>query len=126
MSKRTTRQTTPRTARSAEHMTVIQTKIEHLEALVTNTIPALQQAIQETQESIKEIKELLEPEKIKAVKGLMNDMAEAPAKITKELHTTINDLRESFERDETLTLLKMLGDNIPTFIELLSTMKAAK
>jgi uncharacterized protein YjgD (DUF1641 family) len=127
MAKRTTRQhTPPSTAKTAEQMTEIQNKIAHLEALVTDVIPEIQKSVKETQESIQELKELLDIDKVKAVKGLMDDMAGAPAEISKELHEVINDLRERFERDETLTLLKMTGDNIPLFVELLSTMKAVK
>ncbi|HLC16433.1 MAG TPA: DUF1641 domain-containing protein, partial [Thermodesulfovibrionia bacterium] len=61
-----------------------------------------------------------------AVKGMMTDMMPAVNNITHEVSSTVNDLRQRFERDETITLLKKVGDNIPTFVELLSTMDAVK
>jgi len=57
---------------------------------------------------------------------MMTDFMPASVKIVKEISDTVNDLRVRFERDETITLLKKVGDNIPTFVELLSTMDAVK
>jgi uncharacterized protein YjgD (DUF1641 family) len=63
---------------------------------------------------------------MRAVKGLIEDLAPVPDKIAKETLSTVRELRERFEKDETLTLIKRIGDNIPTFVELLDTMRAVK
>ena len=63
---------------------------------------------------------------MEAVKGMMTDIMPATVKIIKETSDTVNDLRIRFERDETITLLKKVGDNIPTFVKLLPTMEAVK
>ncbi|RMD51733.1 MAG: hypothetical protein D6828_06800 [Nitrospirae bacterium] len=57
---------------------------------------------------------------------MLDDMMPVVGKVTKEVGGGVNELREKFERDETLELLKKVGDNIPTFVELLSTMEALK
>ncbi len=63
---------------------------------------------------------------MEALKGMLDDMMPVVGKVTKEVGGGVNELREKFERDETLELLKKVGDNIPTFVELLSTMEALK
>jgi uncharacterized protein YjgD (DUF1641 family) len=50
----------------------------------------------------------------------------AAGKITKELSPTIKDLREVYEREETLTLIKKVGENIPTLVTLLNLMETMK
>src|SRR3990172_7943075 len=64
--------------------------------------------------------------RLSLVEDLLTDLAPALEKISKETHETVNELREKFERDETLTLLKKVGDNIPTFVELLNVMEVVK
>ncbi|MBF0519701.1 MAG: DUF1641 domain-containing protein [Nitrospirae bacterium] len=64
--------------------------------------------------------------RLKIIEGLVTDMVPAMEKITREIGETINDLRYRYERDETLELIKKVGDNIPTFIQMLDAMKAFK
>ena len=61
-----------------------------------------------------------------AMKGMIEDFAPEIQKIIHETRPTIRDLRERFERDETLILLKRFGDNIPTFISFMDIMVAMK
>ncbi|MEW6003066.1 MAG: DUF1641 domain-containing protein, partial [Nitrospirota bacterium] len=63
---------------------------------------------------------------MEAVKGMIEDFTPSIGKISKEIMPTINMIRESFERDETLKLVKKVGDNIPTFLTVLDTMEAVK
>lgn len=65
-------------------------------------------------------------EMIEVMRGLADDLLLATGKITKEISPVVKDLRERFEREESLTLIKKLGDNIPTFITLLDLMETAK
>ncbi|QWR77361.1 DUF1641 domain-containing protein [Candidatus Magnetomonas plexicatena] len=64
--------------------------------------------------------------RLSIVEGFVSDLMPAMEKITKEIGETLNGLRERYERDETLELIKKLGDNIPTFIQMLDAMKAFK
>lgn len=64
--------------------------------------------------------------KVHFVESFVGDLMPGIEKMTKELGSTINDLRTRFERDETLELIKKVGDNIPTFLEMQSLMAAAK
>lgn len=63
---------------------------------------------------------------MKVMRGMLNDIAPVPDAITGELTQTINDLRYRYEREETLTLLKKVGDNIPVFVQLLDVFTAFK
>lgn len=63
---------------------------------------------------------------MEAMKGLMEDLIPAVGKITKEVSPTIKDLREVYERDETLTLIKKAGENIPTLVTLVDLMQTMK
>jgi uncharacterized protein YjgD (DUF1641 family) len=63
---------------------------------------------------------------MESMKGLTEDLTLAVGKISKELSPTIKDLREIYERDETLTLVKKAGENIPTFLTLLDLMETMK
>ncbi|KJJ83561.1 protein containing DUF1641 [Candidatus Omnitrophus magneticus] len=63
---------------------------------------------------------------MKYFKGMIEDVAPAADKIPHEIGNTINELRLRYERDETLTLIKKVGDHIPTFIEMLDLMSAFK
>ncbi|MBF0567848.1 DUF1641 domain-containing protein [Candidatus Magnetominusculus dajiuhuensis] len=64
--------------------------------------------------------------KYKILENFAGDVMPGIEKAIREINSTINDLRIRFERDETLQLLKSIGDNIPTFVELLKVMKAFK
>jgi uncharacterized protein YjgD (DUF1641 family) len=64
--------------------------------------------------------------RLAVIEGLMSDLSPALEKIPKEINETLNALRERYERDETVLLLKKIGDNIPTFIQMLSVMEAVK
>ncbi|MEO5360739.1 MAG: DUF1641 domain-containing protein [Nitrospirota bacterium] len=64
--------------------------------------------------------------KFKIIENFVSDVMPGMEKAMKEINETINDLRIKFERDETLQLLKSIGDNIPTFVELLKVMKSVK
>jgi uncharacterized protein YjgD (DUF1641 family) len=64
--------------------------------------------------------------KFHMIENLLSDLAPALGKIAKDTHPHIKDLREKFERDETLDLIKKVGDNIPTFLELFDMMKVVK
>jgi uncharacterized protein YjgD (DUF1641 family) len=64
--------------------------------------------------------------KFHMIENLLSDFTPALEKISKDLQPTIRDLRERYERDETLDLIKKVGDNIPTFLQLLDMMKIAK
>ncbi|MBF0539248.1 MAG: DUF1641 domain-containing protein [Nitrospirae bacterium] len=61
--------------------------------------------------------------RLKLVEDLYHDIMPALEKIPKEINSTLNELRIKFERDETLALIKALGDNIPTFLEMIKTME---
>ncbi|MDH5202083.1 MAG: DUF1641 domain-containing protein [Nitrospirota bacterium] len=63
---------------------------------------------------------------MESAKGMIADVGPAVGRISKETHTTIRELRERFEKDDTLILIKKIGDNIPTFITLLELMEVAK
>lgn len=64
--------------------------------------------------------------RLNTIENLIADLAPGFEKVSKETQTTIREMRERFERDETLTLIKKVGENIPTFINLLDVMVAAK
>jgi uncharacterized protein YjgD (DUF1641 family) len=63
---------------------------------------------------------------MEVVKGMMTDFMPAVKQIAEEVGETVNSLRECFERDEAIEMLKKVGDNIPTFVQLLSTMEVLK
>ncbi len=64
--------------------------------------------------------------KFHMIENLLSDLAPALGKISKDLHPTIRDLREKYERDETVDLIKKVGDNIPTFLQIFEMMKVVK
>ncbi len=64
--------------------------------------------------------------RISVLENLISDISPNIEKISKELSPTLNELRERFERDETLTLIKKLGDNIPTLITLINVLEGVK
>jgi uncharacterized protein YjgD (DUF1641 family) len=63
---------------------------------------------------------------MKISQGLLQDMMPAVAKIADDASPVIKDMRERFEREETITLLKKVGDNIPTFLQLFDLMKISQ
>jgi len=65
-------------------------------------------------------------ELMEAGKGLMTDLSPVPPKMVHELNDSINALRNRFERDETFELMKKIGDNIPTFLQMIDLMEAGK
>ncbi|MFH1562883.1 MAG: DUF1641 domain-containing protein [Nitrospirota bacterium] len=65
-------------------------------------------------------------DRFKTIENLIADLSPGFEKVSKETQITIREVREKFERDETLTLIKRVGDNIPTFVNLLDTTKAIK
>jgi len=138
---------TDNNSRMAAQIDEIYNRLSFVDDLLTDLAPALEKISKETHETVKELREKFERDEtltllkkvgdniptfvellnvMEAVKGLMTDAAPAIGKITKETHETVKELREKFERDETLTLLKKVGDNIPTFVELLNVMEAVK
>src|SRR3972149_5083279 len=138
---------TDNNSRMAAQIDEIYNRLSFVDDLLTDLAPALEKISKETHETVKELREKFERDEtltllkkvgdniptfvellnvMEAVKGLMTDAAPALGKITKETHETVKELREKFERDETLTLLKKVGDNIPTFVELLNVMEAVK
>lgn len=64
--------------------------------------------------------------KFHMIENLLADLSPALEKISKDLHPTIKDLREKYERDETVELIRKVGDNIPTFLQLFDMMKIVK
>src|SRR3972149_103102 len=65
-------------------------------------------------------------DRLNFIENLMSDLGPGLGKVAKDLSPTIKDLRELYERDETLTLIKKVGDNIPTFLTLLNLMGTVK
>lgn len=65
-------------------------------------------------------------QRVTILDGLISDILPGVEKMTKELNNTLNDLRYRFERDETIQLLKKVGDNIPTMLQLIDLLEAGK
>ncbi|KJU82917.1 protein containing DUF1641 [Candidatus Magnetobacterium bavaricum] len=61
--------------------------------------------------------------RLKLLEGLYHDIMPALEKIPREINSTLNELRTRFEREETLQLIKAVGDNIPTFLEAIKAME---
>jgi uncharacterized protein YjgD (DUF1641 family) len=57
---------------------------------------------------------------MKVTQGMMEDMMPAVEKIMHDVQPVIKDMRERFEREETLELIYKLGDDIPVFLILLN------
>ncbi|MEE9474641.1 MAG: DUF1641 domain-containing protein [Candidatus Hydrothermarchaeaceae archaeon] len=64
--------------------------------------------------------------KLAIIEAFLGDLEPGMEKISKETNANVVALRERFETDETITLLKKTGDSLPIFIELLDTMTAVK
>jgi uncharacterized protein YjgD (DUF1641 family) len=120
---------------------------ESVKGMVDDILPAINKITHEIHPTIRDLRERFEKDEtltlikkvgdniptfitlldvMQAVKGMVDDFLPAINKITHEIHPTIRDLRERFEKDETLTLLKKVGDNVPTFIMLMDAMQAVK
>jgi len=65
-------------------------------------------------------------DRLNLIENLLVDLSPAFGRIAKEVSPTIKDLREVYERDETLTLVKKAGENIPTLLTLLDLMESMK
>ncbi len=131
----------------AQQIDEIYSRLNIIENLITDLMPGLEKIPKEINETMRELRVRFERDEtltllkkvgdniptfielldiMRAMKGLVEDIAPAAEKIPKEINATVSELREKFERDETLTLLKKVGDNIPTFVELLDVMGAMK
>ncbi|MCX5719057.1 MAG: DUF1641 domain-containing protein [Nitrospirae bacterium] len=138
---------TKNNGKMAAQIDEIYNRFDLINNLVIDLSPALEKISKELSVTIRELRERFERDEtlalikkvgdniptfiqlldwMEAAKGMIADVEPAIGKISKETHTTIRELRERFERDETLTLIKKVGDNIPTFITLLDLMEVAK
>jgi uncharacterized protein YjgD (DUF1641 family) len=63
---------------------------------------------------------------MKIVQGMLVDLMPAVGKIADDAGPVIKDLRERFEREETLSLLMKVGDNIPFLVQVMGMMDIAK
>ncbi|MBF0565575.1 MAG: hypothetical protein HQK89_10055 [Nitrospirae bacterium] len=64
--------------------------------------------------------------KVKILENFYLDMMPGMDRMAKEINATLSELRIKFEREETLQLLKTIGDNVPTFLTMMKTMEAFK
>src|SRR3989337_522300 len=118
-----------------------------VKGMLEDLAPAIQKISKDTQPTIRDLREKFEKDEtlelimkvgdniptfltllnlMGTVKGMLEDLAPALVKISKDIQPTIRDLREKFERDETLELIMKVGDNIPTFLTLLNLMGTVK
>ncbi|MCL0083104.1 DUF1641 domain-containing protein [Thermodesulfovibrionales bacterium] len=125
----------------------IYTKLNAIESFMADLTPAIEKISKDTMPTIGELREKYERDEtldlIKKVgdniptfvtmlglmenaKGLLEDLTPTIEKISKDTMPTIGELRERYERDETLELIKKVGDNIPTFVAMLGLMENAK
>jgi uncharacterized protein YjgD (DUF1641 family) len=63
--------------------------------------------------------------RVAVIEAFISDFEPNIEKINKEINANVVALRNGFERDETIELLKKVGDSIPVFVELLDTMNAS-
>ncbi|KJR40774.1 protein of unknown function DUF1641 [Candidatus Magnetoovum chiemensis] len=131
----------------AAQLTDINRRLQTVENLINDLLPGLEKIPKEINDTLNDLRQKFEkPETLelikkvgdnipvfielldvtKAVRGLAADLQHMPQNVTKELTNTINELRIKYEKDETLELIKKVGDNIPLFIELLDVTKAVK
>ncbi len=122
-------------------------RLKLIENLLTDLSPSFGKISKEIAPTVTELREIYEKDEtlalvkkageniptflellklMEVMKGLVEDILPAVGKITKEISPTITELREIYEKDETLTLVKKAGENIPTFLELLNMMEVAK
>ncbi len=135
------------TEKMAKQIDEMYNRFNLIENLVADLMPGLEKIPRELHDTISELREKFERDEtiklikqvgdniptfvelldvMKAMKGLIADLAPAAEKIPEEIAPTVRELREKFERDETLKLVKLVGDNIPTFVSLLDVMGAVK
>jgi uncharacterized protein YjgD (DUF1641 family) len=125
----------------------IYAKIDFIENLLNDLKPAFEKISKDIQPTIKDLREKFERDEslelvkkvgdniptfltlmnlMDTVKGMIEDLAPVIEKISRDAHPTIKDLRERFEREETLELVKKVGDNIPTFLTLINLIGTVK
>jgi nitrate reductase assembly molybdenum cofactor insertion protein NarJ len=121
------------------------TNMQAIRGLVQDIVPSIQNVNHELGETINELRSRYERDEVvelikkmgdhiptflqlantmDAVKGMVTDFAPAIIKINDEVGETVSILREKFERDEVIELLKKMGDNIPMMLDLMSKMDA--
>ncbi|WP_435185828.1 DUF1641 domain-containing protein [Halobellus sp. EA9] len=114
--------------------------------LSDDLVPELRTAVEENREPVADLRTALENEETMRLVEQVGDNADAladlldlvvvaqdlSAELVPELRTVaaenrgeIAQLRMAFEREETLVLLRRLGDNTDTFLDLLSTLEVA-
>ncbi|MBF0541773.1 MAG: DUF1641 domain-containing protein [Nitrospirae bacterium] len=122
-------------------------RVAVMDGLISDLLPGVQKMTKELNNSINELRYRFERDEtlqllkkvgdniptmiqlvevMEAVKGLLTDVAPAAPKMVHELNDSINALRNRFERDETFELMKKIGDNIPTFLQLIELLEAGK
>ncbi len=147
MANKTLNGPTNGTEKMAAQVDELYNRFKVVENLMSDLAPGFEKVSKETQITIRELRERFERDEtltlikqigdniptfvklldtMTAVKGLIEDLSPVPDKISRETLPVVRELRERFERDETLKLIKQIGNNIPTFVELLETMTAVK
>src|SRR3989304_2651358 len=147
MEKKNLPQPTDTIERMAAKIDEIYDRLNFIESLMSDLGPGLGKVAKDLSPTIKDLRELYERDEtltlikkvgdniptfltllnlMGTVKGMLEDLAPAIQKISKDTQPTIKDLREKFEKDETLELIMKVGDNIPTFLTLLNLMGTVK
>ncbi len=147
MEKKTHKAPSNGTEKMAYQIDEIYNRLNLIENLIGDLMPGLQKIPVEMRETVRELREKFEKDEtlklikevgdniptfvsllevMGAVKGMFEDVYPAIEKVSKEIRPTVSDLRERFEKEETLALMKQLGDNIPTMVSLLNIMEAMK
>src|SRR3972149_3960166 len=147
MEKKNLPQPTDTIERMAAKIDEIYDRLNFIETLMSDLGPGLGKVAKDLSPTIKDLRELYEKDEtlelimkvgdniptfltllnlMGTVKGMLEDLAPAIQKISKDTQPTIRDLREKFEKDETLELIMKVGDNIPTFLTLLNLMGTVK
>ncbi len=147
MSKKNAVKSSNGTEKMAEQIDEIYNRISVLENLISDLTPNIEKMVKEVSGTVNELRERFERDEtlqlmkkvgdnipnfialldvMSGVKGMIEDFMPAMEKMSKEIGPTVNEIRERFEKDEMVTLLKQFGDNVPTFIELMNTMTAVK
>ncbi|MEW6619545.1 MAG: DUF1641 domain-containing protein [bacterium] len=132
---------------STNQINELHRRFKIIENLITDITPGFERVCKETNPIVRELREKFERDEtltfvmrigdsipsfvrllevMNAVKGLLEDLSSVPDKISKETLPIVRELRERFERDETLKLIKQVGDNIPTMVRFLEIMPAVK
>src|SRR3989304_563802 len=147
MEKKNLPQPTDTIERMAAKIDEIYDRLNFIENLMSDLGPGLGKVAKDLSPTIKDLRELYERDEtltlikkvgdniptfltllnlMGTVKGMLEDLAPAIQKISKDTQPTIRDLREKFEKEETLELIMKVGDNIPTFLTLLNLMGTVK